>query len=237
MKYSIFAMTIAALAATTVYAQDDKKAPAAEAKKEVAEKPTHGFTTDDQKLGYAIGQDIGRNVSMYKDLIDVDVFFTSIKDAFEGKDSKMTQAEMSAVFMDLPKRMAAENKKKGEAFMAENKKKEGVKTTESGLQYEVIKAAEGAKPKATDSVTVHYTGTLLDGTVFDSSVERGEPTTFPLNGVIPGWTEGLQLMTVGSKYRFTIPSNLAYGERGTGRQIGPNSTLQFEVELIKINNP
>ena len=236
MKYSIFAMIIAALAATTVSAQDEKKAPAAEAKKEVAEKPTHGFTTENQKLGYAIGQDIGRNVAMYKDLIDIDVFFASIKDAFADKDSKMTPAEMSAVFMELPKRMAEENKKKGEAFLAENKKKEGVKTTESGLQYEVVKAAEGAKPKASDSVTVHYTGTLIDGTVFDSSVERGTPTTFPLNGVIPGWTEGLQLMNVGSKFRFAIPSNLAYGERGP-QKIGPNSTLIFDVELISINNP
>ena len=236
MKYSIFAMIIAALAATTVSAQDEKKAPAAEAKKEVAEKPTHGFTTENQKLGYAIGQDIGRNVAMYKDLIDIDVFFASIKDAFADKDSKMTPAEMSAVFMELPKRMAEENKKKGEAFLAENKKKEGVKTTESGLQYEVVKAAEGAKPKASDSVTVHYTGTLIDGTVFDSSVERGTPTTFPLNGVTPGWTEGLQLMNVGSKFRFAIPSNLAYGERGP-QKIGPNSTLIFDVELISINNP
>ena len=236
MKYSIFAMIIAALAATTVSAQDEKKAPAAEAKKEVAEKPTHGFTTENQKLGYAIGQDIGRNVAMYKDLIDIDVFFASIKDAFADKDSKMTPAEMSAVFMELPKRMAEENKKKGEAFLAENKKKEGVKTTESGLQYEVVKAAEGAKPKASDSVTVHYTGTLIDGTVFDSSVERGTPTTFPLNGVTPGWTEGLQLMSVGSKFRFAIPSNLAYGERGP-QKIGPNSTLIFDVELISINNP
>ena len=236
MKYFIFAMIIAALAATTVSAQDEKKAPAAEAKKEVAEKPTRGFTTENQKLGYAIGQDIGRNVAMYKDLIDIDVFFASIKDAFADKDSKMTPAEMSAVFMELPKRMAEENKKKGEAFLAENKKKEGVKTTESGLQYEVVKAAEGAKPKASDSVTVHYTGTLIDGTVFDSSVERGTPTTFPLNGVIPGWTEGLQLMNVGSKFRFAIPSNLAYGERGP-QKIGPNSTLIFDVELISINNP
>jgi len=122
----------------------------------------------------------------------------------------------------------------GASYLAENRGKEGVTETESGLQYEVITAAEGPKPAATDRVSVHYKGTLLDGTEFDSSYSRGEPAEFPLNGVIPGWTEGLQLMSVGSKYRFVIPSKLAYGERGAGGSIGPGETLIFEVELLEI---
>ena len=122
----------------------------------------------------------------------------------------------------------------GREFLEENAKKDSVKVTESGLQYMVLKEGKGAKPGATDTVTVHYTGTLIDGKVFDSSVERGEPATFPLNRVIPGWTEGLQLMSEGSKYRLFIPSELAYGERGAGDDILPNSTLIFDVELIKV---
>jgi FKBP-type peptidyl-prolyl cis-trans isomerase len=129
-----------------------------------------------------------------------------------------------------------ENKTAGEAFLKENAKKPNVKTTASGLQYEVLTPGKGkANPAATDNVTVHYKGTSLDGKEFDSSYSRGEPTSFPLNGVIPGWTEGVQLMTEGAKYKFYIPSNLAYGENGAGGSIGPNETLIFEVELIKIN--
>jgi FKBP-type peptidyl-prolyl cis-trans isomerase len=129
-----------------------------------------------------------------------------------------------------------ENKVAGEKFLAENAKKPNIKTTASGLQYEVITPGSGkTNPKATDTVTVHYKGTSIDGKEFDSSYSRGTPTSFPLNGVIPGWTEGVQLMTEGAKYKFYIPSNLAYGENGAGRSIGPNETLIFDVELIKIN--
>ena len=123
----------------------------------------------------------------------------------------------------------------GKTYLAENAKKEGVTTTESGLQYEVINSGKGAKPAPSDQVTVHYHGTLLDGTVFDSSVDRGEPASFPVGGVIKGWTEALQLMSVGSKWKLYVPYDLAYGERGAGAQIGPYSTLIFEVELISIN--
>ncbi len=130
--------------------------------------------------------------------------------------------------------MAETSTDKGATYLAENAKKEGVKTTASGLQYKVLKEGDGASPKATDKVTVHYRGTLLNGTEFDSSYKRGEPATFPLNRVIPGWTEGVQLMKIGSKYQFVIPSKLAYGESGGG-PIGPNETLIFEVELLKIN--
>ncbi len=128
----------------------------------------------------------------------------------------------------------AENKAAGQAFLAENGKKDNVVTTGSGLQYEIIEQGDGASPSASDNVTVHYKGTTIDGKVFDSSYDRGAPATFPLNRVIAGWTEGLQLMKEGAKYRFFIPSDLAYGERGAGRMIGPNSALIFEVELIKV---
>jgi FKBP-type peptidyl-prolyl cis-trans isomerase len=135
----------------------------------------------------------------------------------------------------VPTLMADPNSEKGEAFLAENAKKEGVKTTASGLQYKVLKEGSGMSPQKTDTVAVHYRGTLLDGTEFDSSIKRGQPAEFPLNRVIPGWTEGVQLMKVGAKYQFTIPSKLAYGERGTpGGPIPPNSTLIFEVELLAI---
>ncbi len=131
--------------------------------------------------------------------------------------------------------MAQDNKAAGEAYLAENKKKEGVQVTASGLQYEVLKAGSGKQPKATDTVVVHYRGTLIDGTEFDSSYKRGQPIDFPLNRVIPGWTEGVQLMQEGAKYRFVIPSALAYGPRGTpGGPIGPDATLIFEVELLKV---
>jgi FKBP-type peptidyl-prolyl cis-trans isomerase FklB len=128
----------------------------------------------------------------------------------------------------------AKNIKAGEAFLAENAKKDGVKTTASGLQYKVVKSGSGKTPGLNDTVKVHYHGTLIDGTVFDSSVDRGEPVTFPVNGVIPGWTEALQLMKVGDKWQLVIPAKLAYGENGAGGKIGPNSVLQFDVELLAI---
>jgi len=148
--------------------------------------------------------------------------------------AKICYAATIAAFSVTPL-MADSNLEKGEAFLAENAKKEGVKTTASGLQYKVLKEGTGKSPQATDTVSVHYRGTLLDGTEFDSSIKRGQPAEFPLNRVIPGWTEGVQLMKVGAKYQFTIPSKLAYGERGTpGGPIPPNSTLIFEVELLAI---
>ena len=170
--------------------------------------------------------------------IDVDNVIAGFVQAIKGDSLKMTpeaaQRYLNNYFMEAQTREANENKEAGEKFLAENKTKDGVFTTESGLQYQVITEGTGAKPTATDRVKVHYTGTLLDGTKFDSSLDRGEPTVFGVNQVIKGWTEGLQLMPVGSKYIFWIPSELAYGRQGAGRDIKPNSVLKFEVELLEI---
>lgn len=190
------------------------------------------------KASYAIGLNIGLNFNRQKLAINPDVFAAGVKDGIAGKP-QMTEAEVRETMMTFEKDMEAKQKavgdkntQDGEKFLAENKKKDGVKATASGLQYKMIKDGTGPQPKETDTVTVNYRGTLIDGTEFDSSYKRNEPATFPLNAVIKGWTEGLQLMKVGSKYQFFIPSKLAYAERGAGSDIGPNSTLIFEVELI-----
>lgn len=199
-----------------------------------------------QKASYAIGADIAANMKRQEIDIDLKALTAGFADAFSGSKMLLSEAEMKEVIeqfradlmakMETKQKMAGDqNVKAGEAFLAANAKKEGVKVTASGLQYKVLKSGKGTKsPKATETVKVHYHGTLIDGTVFDSSVERGEPISFPLNGVIPGWTEGVQLMKEGDKFQFTIPSKLAYGERGAGGKIGPNSTLIFEVELLAI---
>lgn len=179
--------------------------------------------------------------------IDVQTMMAGLRDALKENDAKLSQAEMMSSVQRFQmqarqkqqaqqQKLAQENKKKGDEFLAKNKNKEGVRTTESGLQYKVLEEGSGPSPSATDSVTVHYEGTLIDGTVFDSSYERGEPVTFPLNGVIPGWTEGVQLMKEGATYRFFIPGELGYGMRTQpGSKIGPNETLIFKVELLEVN--
>ena len=204
-------------------------------------------TEDTQKLSYSLGVNVATGVKAQGvESIDSDAIAKSFKDVFEGNNLEVTEAEslqfLQTYFKELQgkKQLADAEKAKalaeeGVAFLAENAKKEGVTTTESGLQYEVLTKGEGASPTTDDSVTVHYTGTLIDGTIFDSSVERGEPATFGVSQVIPGWTEALQLMSVGDKFRLVIPSELAYGQRGSGAKIAPNSTLVFEVELLKIN--
>jgi FKBP-type peptidyl-prolyl cis-trans isomerase FklB len=197
-----------------------------------------------QKASYAIGADIAANLKRQGLDIDPKALAAGLADGTEGK-MKLTAAELKQVMEEFRAQVMAKmesqakadgekNLKDGEAFLAANGKKDGVKTTASGLQYKVLKSGKGKSPKATDTVKVHYHGTLIDGTVFDSSVERGEPISFPLNGVIPGWTEGVQLMKEGDKFQFTIPSKLAYGEQGAGGKIGPNSTLVFDVELLAI---
>lgn len=195
-----------------------------------------------ERISYAYGLMISRQLKERGIEIDFEQFASAFQQIAAGDEPLLSEDEVAAAFAENQKAMDAKNAtgedkanlEAGEAFLAENAKKEGVKTTPSGLQYEVITAGDGPKPKATDEVTVHYHGTLIDGTVFDSSVERGEPTSFPLNRVIPGWTEGVQLMPQGAKYKFFIPYDLAYGERSTGPHIKPYSALVFEVELLEI---
>jgi len=194
------------------------------------------------KISYIIGMDIGTNLKKQSIDIDSNILAKGVKDALAGTKPLLTEQEIQETMVAFQKAMmvkqaevAKKNKVEGEAFLTENKKKEGVKTLLSGLQYKVIKAGTGKKPKSTDTVTAHYRGTLIDGTEFDSSYKRGQPATFPVSGgMIPGWTEALQLMEEGAKWQLFIPSNLAYGEQGAGRDIGPNATLIFEIELVSI---
>jgi FKBP-type peptidyl-prolyl cis-trans isomerase FklB len=191
------------------------------------------------KISYAIGLSMGQNLlgSGVTSLEYADLA-AGIKDVLEKNQPQISYQEaqevLGKVFSELDAKIAGEAKAAGEAFLAENAKREGVKVTESGLQYEVLEATIGQKPKATDKVRVHYEGTLIDGTVFDSSYKRGESITFGLNQVIKGWTEGLQLMSIGSKYKLYLPYQLAYGERGAGANIPPYAALIFTVELLGI---
>jgi FKBP-type peptidyl-prolyl cis-trans isomerase FklB len=191
------------------------------------------------KISYALGLSMGQNLmgSGVDKIVYAD-FAQGLQDVLEHAQPKVSYQEAQALlnkfFTDLEQQIAREQKAAGEKFLAENAKRAGVKTTASGLQYEVIEATLGQKPKATDKVRVHYEGTLTDGTVFDSSYKRGEPITFGLNQVIKGWTEGLQLMSVGSKYKLYIPYELGYGAQGAGGSIPPYATLIFTVELLGI---
>ena len=191
------------------------------------------------KLSYALGLSMGHNFigSGIKEL-NYEDFAEAVKAVYENTEKKMSFDDAKKVvnefFMNLEKEAMEKNAEIGRKFLEENKKRANVTVLPSGLQYEVLASGEGEHPKATDKVTVHYTGTLVDGTVFDSSVQRGEPATFGVNQVIPGWVEALQLMVPGDKWRLYIPSELAYGEHGAGQAIGPNAALVFEVQLIKI---
>ncbi len=197
------------------------------------------------KVSYAIGLDVGNAMNKQSIDINTDIFMKGLKDALSGGKKLMTDDEIRTVMSDFSREMSEKqkekmqkigekNKQEGDAFLAENKKKEGVKTLPSGLQYKVIDEGKGKSPKAGDTVTVNYRGTLIDGTEFDSSYKRGQPATFPVNGVIKGWTEALQLMKEGAKWQLFIPSALAYGDKGAGGMIGPNAVLIFDVELISI---
>ena len=198
----------------------------------------------EERVSYAYGLMIASQLTERGIEINLDQFTKAFKSVVDGEDPLLSEEEVAAAFEENQKNLAMANMspedkanlEAGEKFLEENGKKEAIKTTESGLQYEVLKDGEGDSPKATDVVEVHYHGTLTDGTVFDSSVDRGEPTSFPLNRVIPGWTEGVQLMKEGAKYRFYVPQSLAYGERGAGADIKPFSTLIFEVELLDIKD-
>ncbi len=203
--------------------------------------------TDKDKVSYAIGVNIGK--SMRKDTVDVDpaIFARGMKDALAGGKLLLTDDEMKIVLTKLQGDLRARqeqamqkagelNKKAGDDFLAQNKTKEGIVALPDGLQYKILKEGTGPKPAATDSVVCNYRGTLIDGTEFDSSYKRGQPATFPVSGVIKGWTEAVQLMPVGSKWQLFLPADLAYGNRGAGPDIGPNATLIFEVELLSIQN-
>ena len=194
-----------------------------------------------ERVSYIIGMDIGSNLKKQSIDVDPNILAKGMKDALYGEKPLLTEQEIQETMLAFQKEIMAKqaeigkkNKAEGEAFLSENKQKEGVKTLPSGLQYKVIKAGTGKVPKLTDTVTAHYRGTLINGMEFDSSYKRGQPANFKVSGVIRGWTEALQLMQEGSKWQLFIPSNLAYGEQGAGRDIGPNVTLIFEVELISI---
>ena len=200
---------------------------------------------DKEKLSYSIGMDIGGNLKRQSIEVDPDLVAKGFKDNYGGGKTLLTEDEARQAIVTFQKtlmakqaetvhKLAEKNKAEGEKFLAENGKKEGVKTLPSGLQYKEITPGTGKSPKAADTVTTHYKGTLIDGTEFDSSHKRGQPATFAVSGVIAGWTEALQLMKEGAKWQLFVPSNLAYGDRGAGREIGPNATLIFEVELISV---
>ncbi len=198
------------------------------------------LATQKQKLSYAVGVNMAQRIQQNID-VDADALTAGIRDILSGAGSKLTAEEIQATLDEERNRISAmqadiaeKTKQAGETFLTENSEKEGVMQTDSGLQYKIVEEGDGASPKLEDTVVVHYRGTLMDGTEFDSSYKRETPATFPVNGVIPGWQEGLQLMKVGGKYHFYIPSELAYGAKGAGGAIGPNETLIFEVELQEI---
>ena len=203
--------------------------------------------TPKEKLSYALGMDLGNQFKSQSVEIDPDLFTKALKDVFSGGKLQMTEEQARAAIAELQKDMmqkqqaqaavaGEKNKAEGQAFFAKNKTAQGVVTLPSGLQYKILKAGEGKKPTGDDTVVCHYRGTLINGTEFDSSYKKNEPVTFPLKGVIKGWTEALQLMPVGSKWQLFIPSELAYGDRGAGGAVPPNATLIFEVELLSIKD-
>ncbi len=251
MRIQTLALACAVAAASTiaVHAQDDTKTPA-DAKPAPAPPVAKSAMSLKQQASYGIGMSVGRNLrqqGLSVDVVDVNAIARGILDSLSRKDSIVSQAELQAAFSDLQKAIdarnaaaAARNAEDGRKFLVANAKKKGVKTTKTGLQYEVIRSGNGPTPKKSDTVTTHYKGQLINGDIFDGSYRGNEPTSadqpasFGVGGVIPGWTEALQLMKVGDKWRLFIPSELAYGERGAGDDIGPGATLIFELELIAI---
>jgi FKBP-type peptidyl-prolyl cis-trans isomerase FklB len=224
-----------------------KSQPAAKAGPSTAAKTQTPLTlkTQKEKFSYALGMNIGNNMHRQGVEIDPNILARGMKDAMAGRKLLLTEDEARSVVMQMQnqvrqkqeeksKAAGAANKKQGDEFLAANKAKAGIVTLPSGLQYKILTEGTGPKPAVTDTVVCNYRGTLIDGKEFDSSYKRGEPTTFPVNGVIKGWTEALQLMPVGSKWQLFIPADLAYGERGAGTDIGPDATLIFEVELLSI---
>jgi len=251
MKIKTLVMALATI--TTLSACGEKAAEIEEAVEQVVEEVTEpSLDTVDQRLSYIVGSNVAQQFQRDDITLDEKAFLQAVTDISAGKESRLSQEQVQETVQEMQTRMQAKqqeqqaeqqaelaaasetNKAEGEAFLAANALKEDVIVTDTGLQYKVLTAGEGAQPKAEDTVSVHYRGTLIDGTEFDSSYSRGEPATFPVQGVIPGWVEALQLMKVGDKFELTIPSDLAYGPGGTGGDIGPNATLIFEVELLEV---
>ncbi len=243
MKLNLLSLTVTLAFAALANAQETTTpaAPAIETKPAV---PLDAATLK-EKVSYFYGADVARSFQENKVDISMESFLQGLKDTVDKKPTKYTTEELEAAMNQFAQAMVAKQQKEmaeagaknaaeGEKFLADNAKRKGVTTTASGLQYEIIKKGDGAKPAASDTVTVHYHGTLVSGKVFDSSVDRKEPATFPVGGVIPGWVEALQLMPLGSKWKLFIPSKLAYADRGAGPEIGPGSALIFEVELLNI---
>ncbi len=234
MRFTWIVIVVSLFFVTEVSAQSKGKRKGKKAKKEQMD-----LSNELDSISYSLGVNIAENLKVQGlDSVNADAVKAGFEDVFGGDSTKITPEQASQMLQDYFAKIQAVKAEKmkavGREFLEENGKRAEVTTTASGLQYEVLTEAEGAKPKATDQVTVHYHGTLIDGTVFDSSVQRSQPATFGLNQVIKGWTEGVQLMSVGSKYRFFIPYDLGYGERGAGGQIGPYATLIFDVELLEI---
>ena len=243
MKVILFA-SLALAICTEFLAQ--KPAPKKNSKALAVQKPTSKLESKKDKLSYSIGFNIAKQFKSQNIDINPDVFVSAIKAVYAGLPTELTEQEVMATLQSFEKEMQAKmqgdakaasgpNKEAGAAFLANNKKNPAVVELPSGMQYEILKDGAGESPKAISTVTTHYTGKLIDGTVFDSSVERGQPAQFPVNGVINGWTEALQLMKPGSKWKLFIPSDLAYGEGGSPPKIGPGATLIFEVELISVD--
>ena len=224
---------------------DDAKTAPAGGEQKAAAKDGVELKTQGDKVSYALGMGFGKNLKDQGVECEAKFLLKGVEDGLAGTKALLTEKEMAEVMAQFRKDYMAKsgeraknagekNKKDGAAFLADNGKKPGVQTLPSGLQYKVIQAGTGPKPKLTDKVKTHYRGTLIDGQEFDSSYSRGEPATFPVTGVIKGWTEALQLMPVGSKWQLFVPSTLAYGDRGAGGKIGPGATLIFEIELLSI---
>lgn len=204
-------------------------------------KAAEGLDTDQKRLSYFLGLQVGQQIKGEGVTLDEAAFQMGFRDMYSGSGSKLSQEEIQGTLtrmqqqrMEEAKKLSEANKSEGAKFLAANAKKAGVKQTASGLQYKIINPGKGKSPKATDVVEVHYRGTLINGTEFDSSIKRGQPATFPVNGVIQGWQEALPMMKEGAKWQIVVPANLAYGERGAGAMIGPDATLLFDVELLKI---
>ena len=248
MKQLSALLITALLVSAAVFAQDKPQAPAqdkpqAQAAPAQTEAPSNKPAALQDRASYVIGLNLGQSLKSQQIPVTTDLIIQGLRDGLGGANPLLTPEEIQASMQEFQQQIMAQQqatkKAEGEknlqvsqAFLDQNKAKPGVKTTASGLQYEVLQEGSGESPKPTDRATVHYKGTLINGTVFDSSYDRNEPATFPVNGVIPGWVEALQLMKAGSKYKLYIPPALAYGERGAGAQIGPNQALIFEVELI-----